>query len=71
MAYQRLLKLIQRDPQNERVYFNLGMIAMDDQDYKSAEKWFRKVSAGIKNSFDASFESKVINELLIEEVFPS
>ncbi|KAL7645009.1 UNVERIFIED_CONTAM: hypothetical protein RMT77_004833 [Armadillidium vulgare] len=42
LAYQRLLKLVQRDPQNERVYFNLGMIAMDDQDYKSAEKWFRK-----------------------------
>lgn len=43
LAYQRLLRLVQRDPLNERIYFNLGMIAMDDRDYRNAEKWFRKV----------------------------
>ncbi|XP_063885771.1 protein O-mannosyl-transferase Tmtc3-like [Scylla paramamosain] len=42
LAYQRLLRLVQRDPLNERIYFNLGMIAMDDRDYRNAEKWFRK-----------------------------
>ncbi|KAK3855755.1 hypothetical protein Pcinc_037862 [Petrolisthes cinctipes] len=43
LAYQRLLRLVQRDPLNERIYFNLGMIAMDDRDYRNAEKWFRKL----------------------------
>ncbi|KAA0193547.1 hypothetical protein HAZT_HAZT011770 [Hyalella azteca] len=42
VAVSRLLRLVQKDPQNERVYFNLGMIAMDDNDHKSAENWFRK-----------------------------
>ncbi|CAL4118541.1 unnamed protein product [Meganyctiphanes norvegica] len=42
IALQRLLKLVKLDPENERVYFNLGMITMDDKDYESAEKWFRK-----------------------------
>ena len=27
---------------NERVYFNLGMLSMDNKDPTSAEKWFRK-----------------------------
>lgn len=42
IALQRLLNLVKLDPGNERVYFNLGMITMDDKDHKSAEKWFRK-----------------------------
>ncbi|KAF2359103.1 Tetratricopeptide repeat, partial [Trinorchestia longiramus] len=42
VAVSRLLRLVQKDPKNERVYFNLGMIAMDDNDHKSAENWFRK-----------------------------
>jgi tetratricopeptide (TPR) repeat protein len=29
-------------PDNDRVYFNLGMLGMDDGDFASAEKWFRK-----------------------------
>ncbi|CAL4067251.1 unnamed protein product, partial [Meganyctiphanes norvegica] len=50
MAYQRLLRLVQKDPTNDRVYFNLGMIAMDDKDYRSAENWFRK-SIELKEDF--------------------
>ncbi|XP_065201488.1 protein O-mannosyl-transferase Tmtc3 [Planococcus citri] len=41
-AQERLLKLLQKDETNEKVYFNLGMLAMDDNDSKSAEHWFRK-----------------------------
>lgn len=42
VANERLLKLLQKDGSNERVYFNLGMLAMDDQDFQGAERWFRK-----------------------------
>ena len=44
VAVARLLRLVQKEPTNERIYFNLGMIAMDDHDYRSAENWFRKVN---------------------------
>lgn len=27
---------------NERVYFNLGMLAMDDKDIEEAENWFKR-----------------------------
>ncbi|GFU35013.1 protein O-mannosyl-transferase Tmtc3, partial [Nephila pilipes] len=27
---------------NERVYFHLGMLAMDEKNFTLAEKWFRK-----------------------------
>lgn len=27
---------------NERVYFNLGMLAMDDQNVEEAENWFKR-----------------------------
>ncbi|KAK7598338.1 hypothetical protein V9T40_006573 [Parthenolecanium corni] len=42
IAQERLLKLLQKDDRNEKVYFNLGMLAMDDNDLKAAEHWFRK-----------------------------
>jgi len=29
-------------PENDRVYFNLGMLAMDDGNAEDAEKWFKK-----------------------------
>ena len=29
-------------PDNDRVYFNLGMLGMDDGDYDSAEGWFKR-----------------------------
>ena len=31
-----------RGKANERVYFNLGMLSMDDKDLAQAETWFRK-----------------------------
>lgn len=41
-AYTRLFKVKQAQPDNERVYFNLGMLAMDDGDSGHAEEWFAK-----------------------------
>ena len=41
LAQHRLHLLIESGKANERVYFNLGMLAMDAKDYSEAEKWFR------------------------------
>lgn len=41
IAQKRLLKLIELNKANERVYFNLGMLSMDDKAYAAAEKWFK------------------------------
>ena len=44
VARERLLRLVAKGVANERVYFNLGMLAMDDvdKDLAAAEEWFRK-----------------------------
>ena len=44
LATERLMKILEQESSdvNERVYFNLGMLAMDKRDRKTAEKWFRK-----------------------------
>ncbi|KAK9498194.1 hypothetical protein O3M35_004065 [Rhynocoris fuscipes] len=42
LARERLLKLLHKDTNNERVHFNLGMLAMDDRDLAGAENWFRR-----------------------------
>ncbi|KAK6616788.1 Protein O-mannosyl-transferase tmtc3 [Polyplax serrata] len=41
IAKEGLLKLLQKDASKERVYFNLGMLAMDDHAIRGAERWFR------------------------------
>ena len=28
------------EPENEKLYFNLGMLAMDSGDFRDAEAWF-------------------------------
>lgn len=33
---------MEKDHSNERIYFNLGMLAMDDNDFENAETWFKK-----------------------------
>ncbi|XP_065334770.1 protein O-mannosyl-transferase Tmtc3 isoform X1 [Cloeon dipterum] len=46
LARERLLKLLTKEAgHNERVYFNLGMLAMDDNDVAGAEHWFRRAIA--------------------------
>lgn len=42
IAVERLLRVRESQPENERVYFNLGMLAMDDKDIGSAENWFKQ-----------------------------
>ncbi|XP_015925179.1 protein O-mannosyl-transferase Tmtc3 [Parasteatoda tepidariorum] len=41
-AYHRLKALLKTKEVNERVYFHLGMLAMDDKNFTLAEKWFRR-----------------------------
>ncbi len=38
------------EPDNEKVYFNLGMLAMDDRHFTQSEDWFKK-SIQIKEDF--------------------
>ncbi|XP_076343835.1 protein O-mannosyl-transferase Tmtc3-like isoform X2 [Tachypleus tridentatus] len=42
IAYDRLQLLLRRRKVNERVYFNLGMLSMDDKRFIEAETWFKK-----------------------------
>lgn len=46
----KLNLLVSQDSNNERVHFNLGMLAMDDHDTESAERWFRNAVA-LKEDF--------------------
>ena len=41
-AYSKLFRVMERQPDNDRVYFNLGMLAMDDGETAKAEIWFGK-----------------------------
>lgn len=50
VARERLLKLLRKDGTNERVHFNLGMLAMDDRDIAGAEHWFRQ-AVHLKDDF--------------------
>lgn len=50
IARERLLKLLSKDDTNERVHFNLGMLAMDDKNIEEAEHWFRR-AVHLKNDF--------------------
>lgn len=43
MCY-RLHKLLEQEPNNEKIYFNLGMLSMDEHDFKAALKWFDKAT---------------------------
>ncbi|KAG8188762.1 hypothetical protein JTE90_012233 [Oedothorax gibbosus] len=55
IAYERLYKLIKKGNGNERVYFNLGMLAMDDKKIVAAENWFKKAVELKKNFRSALF----------------
>ena len=52
LAYQRLFRVLDLSPsaQSDRVYFNLGMLAMDDGNSANAELWFKK-AVSIKPNF--------------------
>ena len=42
LAMQRLLQLKELAPNNERVFFNLGMLTMDSGELGTAEVWFQE-----------------------------
>ena len=42
LAVERLNRIVSKGQDNERVYFNLGMLSMDGGDSANAENWFRK-----------------------------
>ncbi|XP_050529637.1 protein O-mannosyl-transferase Tmtc3 [Daktulosphaira vitifoliae] len=53
LAEKRLLRLLSNGQKNERVFFNLGMLAMDEGDISAAEHWFRQAIL-IKEDFRAA-----------------
>ncbi|XP_060530397.1 protein O-mannosyl-transferase Tmtc3-like [Cylas formicarius] len=59
-ARERLLKLLAKDTNNERVHFNLGMLAMDEKDIEEAEHWFRRAV-----HLKADFRSALFNLALL------
>lgn len=58
IARERLLTLITRDPKNERAFFHLGMLAMDDKDSEGAETHFRQ-AIQLKEDFRRQGQNKV------------
>ncbi|XP_057659425.1 protein O-mannosyl-transferase Tmtc3-like [Diorhabda carinulata] len=60
IARERLLILLGKDPNNERVHFNLGMLAMDDKNIEEAENWFRRAV-----HLKADFRSALFNLALL------
>ncbi|XP_035226369.1 protein O-mannosyl-transferase Tmtc3-like isoform X2 [Stegodyphus dumicola] len=59
-AYHRLQALLEARDVNERVYFHLGMLAMDDKNLTLAEKWFRRAV-----ELKADFRSALFNLALL------
>jgi tetratricopeptide (TPR) repeat protein len=60
IARERLLKLLDKDGNNERVHFNLGMLAMDEKNIEEAEHWFRRAV-----HLKADFRSSLFNLALL------
>jgi len=34
------MMLMDMEPENEKIYFNLGMLSMDDNEFEQAKAWF-------------------------------
>ena len=66
IAHERLMRIVKKGKSNERVFFNLGMLAMDTKDLAAAEQWFRK-AVHVK----PDFRSALFNlALLLSETNP-
>lgn len=66
-AKERLLKLLIKDKHNERVHFNLGMLAMDEKNIAEAEQWFRR-AVHLKVDFRSALFNLAL--LLADDVRP-
>ena len=42
ISRERLHKVLQKNGDNEKVFFNLGMLAMDESDFDAAEQYFKR-----------------------------
>ena len=62
LAYERLYKVMDKQPENDRIYFNLGMLSMDDGYTNKAENWFKKAIA-----LRPDFRSALFNLALLLE----
>lgn len=52
---------------NERVHYNLGLLAMDEDDNVAGEKWLRN-AVGLKEDFDSALYT--LSQLLVNESRP-
>ncbi|XP_055840237.1 protein O-mannosyl-transferase Tmtc3 [Episyrphus balteatus] len=50
ISRERLFKILKKDQNNERVFFNLGMLAMDENNFEDAENYFKR-AIHIKTDF--------------------
>nr|XP_050041249.1 protein O-mannosyl-transferase Tmtc3-like isoform X1 [Dermacentor andersoni] len=60
LAFERLELLLRKGKTNERVYFNLGMLSMDDKKMEEAERWFHSAI-----QVKADFRSALFNLALL------
>ncbi|GIY21497.1 protein O-mannosyl-transferase Tmtc3 [Caerostris extrusa] len=66
-------KIIDRGKETERMYINLGLIAVANKNFPSAEKWFRKALQKDPNSREALFNLALLlseQHRQAEAVFP-
>lgn len=50
LSRERLHKILSKNGENEKVFFNLGMLAMDESDFEAAEQHFKR-AIHIKENF--------------------
>lgn len=60
LSRERLLKVLSKDDKNEKVFFNLGMLAMDESDFEQAELYFKRAI-----HLKADFRSALFNLALL------
>lgn len=60
VSRERLHKVLAKSGENEKVFFNLGMLAMDESDFEAAEQYFKR-AIHIK----ADFRSALFNLALL------
>ncbi|XP_067628574.1 protein O-mannosyl-transferase Tmtc3 [Eurosta solidaginis] len=60
LSRMRLFKVLDKDANNEKVYFNLGMLAMDESNFEEAEQFFKRAI-----HIRADFRSALFNLALL------
>ncbi|KAG8188777.1 hypothetical protein JTE90_009173 [Oedothorax gibbosus] len=60
LARVRLERIVDRGKETDRVYINLGLVAVENRNFNSAEKWFRKALQKDPSSREALFNSALL-----------